>query len=87
MRVRANFIGPYRKCKYFYLEKKHLKNKRAFIKHIQKVAADWPSGTYYLKLSDGRVFARFDLINGKVKQLYRESPSTGKEYPVWDWFK
>jgi len=87
MRVRVNYIAPYRKCRYFYLEKSHLKNKRTFIKHIQEVAKGWPNGTYYLKMSDGQIFARFDLIDGKVKKLYKESPVTGKIYAVWDFLK
>lgn len=87
MRVRVNYIAPYRKCRYFYLEKKHLKNKRAFIKHIHEIASSWPNGTYYLKLSNGQVFARFDMVAGKVKKLYKESPATGKVYALWDWIK
>lgn len=87
MRVRVNFIAPYRKCRYFYLEKKHLRNKRIFVKHIQTIANNWPNGTYYLKLSNGQVFARFDLIAGRVKKLYKESPATGRIYAVWEWIK
>ncbi|MBD3262825.1 hypothetical protein GF374_00405 [Candidatus Woesearchaeota archaeon] len=87
MRVRTKFIAPYRKCRYFYLEKKNLKSKRAFKKHVREIAENWPNGTYYLKLSTGKVFARFDWINGKVKKLYKESPATGKIYPICDWIR
>ena len=86
MRVRIKYIAPYRKCRYFYLEKKHLKSKKQFEKHIREVAETWPNGTYYLKMSDGRIFARFDLIAGKVKKLYKESPATGKIYLICEWF-
>ena len=85
MRVRVNYIAPYRKCRYFYLEKKHLKNKRAFAAHVKEVASNWPNGTYYLKLSNGQVFSRFELVAGRVKKLYKESPATGKVYAIWDW--
>ncbi|MEM2874183.1 MAG: hypothetical protein QW063_01930 [Candidatus Nanoarchaeia archaeon] len=86
-RVKANFIAPYRKCKYLYLEPKNLKTKNLFIKHITQIIENWPNGTYYLKLSDGRVFARFDVLNGKVHKLYKDSPITGKPYPVWAFWK
>jgi len=85
-RVRANFIAPYRKCRFFYLDHPHLKTKNAFIKRVEEIAASWPNGTYYLKLSNGQVFARFDMYNGKVKILYKNSPVTGKLYPLWAFF-
>ena len=86
MRVRATYIAPYRKCKYFYLDKTHLKSKKDFLKHAEPIIGNWPNGTYYLKLSSGEVFARFDVYNGKIKQLYKESPATGKSYVIWNWF-
>ncbi|MFN7088717.1 MAG: hypothetical protein ACK4NX_02810 [Candidatus Paceibacteria bacterium] len=86
-RVKATFIAPYRKCKYLYLEPKDLKTKSRFIKHVTRIAKGWPNGTYYLKLSSGQVFARFDIVDGKVHKLYKDSPVTGKPYPVWAFWK
>lgn len=85
MRVRSNYIAPYRKYPFFYLEKKDLKAKKDFMKHIRKIASGWPTGTYYLKIASGQVFARFNVRDGKIT-LIKESPATGKIYPVWDWF-
>jgi hypothetical protein len=85
-RVKANFIAPYRKCKYLYVEPKDLKTKGAFLKCIKRVASIWPNGEYCLKLSDGRVFARFSIINGKINKFFKTSPITQKEYLVWAWW-
>jgi len=86
-RVRANFAAPYRKCKYFYIEKADVKTKTKFIKRIEHIASSWPNGTYFLKMSSGVVFARFDAYDGKVRALYKDSPVTGKLYLVWNFFK
>ena len=69
-RVRANFAAPYRKCKFFYLDRTHTKSKNTFIKRIEEVAANWPNGTYFLKMGSGQVFARFDMFEGKVRVFY-----------------
>jgi len=87
MRVRSTYIAPYRKCRCLYLEEKHLKTKANFIKRLKEVASNWPTSTYYLKTNSGKVFARFDITDGKVKQLYKESPATAQIYPVWQFFK
>ena len=86
-RVKINFIAPYRKCKYLYIEPKDLKTRVSFLRRIRQIALIWPNGDYYLKLSDGRVFARFAILNGKLHKFYKSSPVTQKEYPVWNWWK
>jgi hypothetical protein len=87
MRVRSTYTAPYRKCKYFYLEPRHLKTKAQFVKRIKEVAGNWPTGTFFLKTDSGKIFARFDLHDGKVKQLYKDSPATSMPYPIWQHFK
>ncbi|HLG29866.1 MAG TPA: hypothetical protein VI387_06600 [Candidatus Brocadiales bacterium] len=86
-RVKANFIAPYRKCKYVYLDANKLKTKASFIKHLSHITPSWPTGGFYLKLSDGRVFSRFDVVSGKIHKFYKESPITGKPYPIIAWWK
>jgi len=49
-RVRANFAAPYRKCKFFYLDRVNLKSRKGFLKHVQNVCKGWPNGIYFLKL-------------------------------------
>ncbi|MBI4095550.1 MAG: hypothetical protein HY438_01680 [DPANN group archaeon] len=87
MRVRQNFVAPYRKYRFLFVDKQDLKTRKQFVKRLENVSASWPQGTYYLKLSNGLVFARFDVSErGKVKKLYEASPATSKPYPVWEWF-
>lgn len=86
-RVRANFVAPYRKCKFFYLDRTHLKSKNSFIKRIEEVSGNWPNGTYFLKMGNGHVFARYDMFEGKVRVLYKDSPVTSKPYIVWYFLK
>ncbi len=87
MRVKPTFVAPYRKCRFFYLDPKDLKTKRSFTKHIEEIARNWPNGVYYLKMSSGKIFVRFEMYDGKVRKLYKDSPITGKEYPAWYFFK
>jgi hypothetical protein len=86
-KVRANFMAPYRKCKYIYMEPKILKSKKSFLNFLSSLVKNWPTGSYYLKLSTNQVFARFDVINGKVARFYEKSPITGKLYPIWEHWK
>ena len=87
MRVKPTFVAPYRKCRFFYMEQKDLKTKRSFTKHIERIAHGWPNGSFYLKMSTGQIFSRFEMYNGEVKKLFKDSPITGKEYPIWYFFK
>jgi hypothetical protein len=81
LRARPSFIAPFRKCKFFYVELEDLKTEKRFLDKIEEIAKSWPTSTYYLKLSNGTVFARFDIINGKVRKLFKQSPATRIPYP------
>ena len=87
MRIRKNYAAPYRKCKYFAVSRKVLRSLKDFREYIKKVARTWPQSSYYLKLQDGKIFARMDVANGRLKKLYKTSPVTGKVYPIWDYIK
>ncbi len=87
MRVRQNFAAPYLKYKYLYMQKGDLKDKKSFIKRLHGVCSSWPPGIYYLKISDGGVFVRFEISNGKIKKIFETSPATNKPYPINDCFK
>src|SRR3972149_4333582 len=86
-RVRANFVAPYRKCKLFYLDRSNLKSRKGFMNHVQNVCRGWPNGVYFLKLTNGKVFARYEIVNDEVRTIFKDSPTTNKEYPVWDHFR
>ena len=46
-RVRANFAAPYRKCKFFYLDRVNLKSRKGFLKHTQNVSKGRPNAIYF----------------------------------------
>ena len=85
IRVKTTYSGPFRKHPYFQLERKNVRDKRALKKHIETTAGNWPNGEYYLKNSEGQIFVRFDMLNGKVRYLYDKSPITGNPY-TWPEF-
>ncbi|MGB9675293.1 MAG: hypothetical protein ACP5IJ_00845 [Candidatus Nanoarchaeia archaeon] len=85
-KIKTNFMAPFKKCRYLYIEPKTLKSKVTFLKYLNNFIRNWPNGTYYLKLSTNQVFARFDVTNGKISRFYEKSPITGKVYPIWNYW-
>ncbi|MEM2954342.1 MAG: hypothetical protein QW625_00080 [Candidatus Nanoarchaeia archaeon] len=86
-RVKVNFIAPFKKCKYVYVEPRLLKSKNSFLRYLENLVSSWPNGAFYLKLSSNQVFARFDVLNGKIVRFYEKSPITNKPYPIWLYWK
>lgn len=87
IRVKKQYAAPYLKYRYFYLKKSDLRNELTFKMAIDAVAVNWPPDVYMLKMSDGRVFARFRISNGQLTLLYKASPATGDSYPIWEYFE
>ena len=87
IRVKKQYAAPYLKYRYFYLKKKDLRNEVTFKEAIDAVSMNWPPDVYMFKMSTGKVFARFRISNGGVTLLYRASPATGEEYPIWEFFR
>lgn len=87
IRVKKQYAAPYLKYRYLYLKKKDIKSEIAFKEAVARVAFNWPPDIYMLKLSTGKVFARFRISNGQVTLLYRASPATGESYPIWHFFE
>ncbi len=86
IRVKKQYAAPYLKHRYLYLKRKDLRSEMAFKQSVNAVSINWPPDVYMLKLSTGKVFARFRISNGQVTLLYRVSPATGEQYPIWDFF-
>jgi hypothetical protein len=86
LRVRPTYIAAFRKCRFLYLERDHLTSKRTFLNYLARLTEKWPNGTFYLKLSTGKVFARLEVRDGKVEQILKCSPATGNVYPIWKFF-
>ena len=87
IRVRKQYASPYLKYRYLYLRRKDLRSEMAIKQAINTVSMNWPPDVYMLKMSDGKVFARFRISNGQVTLLYRVSPATGEQYPLWNFFE
>lgn len=88
VRVRRDYAAPYLKHRYFNLKRKDIKSKKLFIQKIESTVLNWPPGCYYLRMSDGKVFARFEItVDGKVRNFYKHSPATGRAYPIWQFFR
>ena len=86
IRVRKNYAAPYLKQKYVYVPKKATKTERTFKQSINEQIRNWPDGVYFLKLSTGKVFIRFEVKENKIVQIYRVSPATGVKYPLYEFF-
>jgi len=86
MIVRKRYSSPYRRASYLVLSNAALKNKKTFIEEIERRSEHWREATYFLKDEHG-VFIRFDLVDGKIKLIYKLSPITDLPYPCWESFK
>ena len=86
MIVRKRYVSPYRRYKYMVLDSGSLRSKKKFIDEIEKRSEHWRDATYFLMEKRG-VFARFEIKEGKVVKLFKNSPVTDLIYPCWDGFK
>ncbi len=82
IRVRKNYAAPYLKQKYVYIGRKDVKSERNFKTAMSEKIRNWPDGIYFLKMSSGKVFTRFEVKEGKIIQVFRVSPATGSKYPM-----
>jgi hypothetical protein len=86
IRVRKNYAAPYLKQKYVYIDKKDVKTEKNFKSAMNEKIRNWPDGVYFLKLSSGKVFTRFQVKENRVTQIFRISPATGLRYPMHEFF-
>ena len=97
LKIRDTYKAPYHKNKFISLKRDHIKDKREFIKFLHNFTDNWSSGTYELQflfsegfMIDGNVYStliRFDVRDGKVVRLWKNSPYSRKEYPIWSYFE
>jgi len=86
IRVKKQYASPYLKYRYLYMKRRDLSSEMTFKQIINSISMNWPPDVYMLKMSNGKVFARFRVSNGQITLLYRVSPATGEQYPIWDFF-
>ncbi len=87
IRVRDKYTGPYRKAPYINFQKEDFLSEVVFKRALRKKIKLWQSGTYMLKMSNGGIFARFDVCDGTLEKIYKESPVTGRLYPLAELFR
>ena len=86
MIVRKRYVSPYRKYKYVTMDGDSMTSRKKFISALEEKSTHWREATYFLMGKDG-VFARFDVVDGKIAKLYKDSPVTDIIYPCWEGFK
>jgi len=86
IRVRKNYAAPYLKQRYLYLKRTDVKTEKNFKEAVNEKSGTWPDGIYFLKMSDGKVFTRFKVHEGRIEQVFRVSPATGTKYPLHEHF-
>lgn len=87
IRIRKQYAAPYLKSRFVYLKRRDISTQKKFVKALADTVKSWPDGTYYLKLSTGKVFVRFEVKEGKIRTIYKTSPITGEKYPIWEYMK
>ena len=97
LKIREAYKAPYHKNKYISIKPKDVVDKRTFVKLLQNYTKNWSSGVYELQylfsqgfMYDSNVystFVRFDVRDGKLVKVWKNSPYSRKEYPIWSYFK
>ncbi len=87
IRIRSKYAAPYLKHRYIYLSRRDVSSESTFKKAMNQKVSGWPDSMYYLKLSDGKVFVRFRIKNGRVTNIYKRSTITGNRYPIAEYIK
>ena len=87
IRIRKRDAAPFLKYKYIYLKKADVKSKKSFSDKINNICKSWPDSEYQLKTSEGKVFVKFRIKDGKVAGVLKKSDITGNDYPVAKYMK
>jgi len=97
LKIRETYKAPYHKNKFIPVKKPDVLEKRIFLKLLNQYTGNWSSGIYDLQYLVTKrttmfnemyaTFIRFDVRDGKVVKLWKLSPYTKKEYPIWEYFR
>ena len=97
LKIRETYKAPYHKNKYISVKKPDVMDKSGFKKLIQGYTSNWSSGIYDLQYLQSKrtkmfnemyaTFVRFDVRDGKVVKLWKNSPYNKKEYLIWEIFR
>jgi|TARA_Y100000310_G_C20575544_1_gene760213 hypothetical protein len=82
-KVEKKFIVPNQKKFYLFPSNYFLMSLDKFRQFVEKEMENF-HGEFLLKDNKGKPFARFKLENGKMKKIWRCSPTTKRMYPIWN---
>ncbi len=93
LKIRETYKAPYHKNKFITVKKTHCENQTEFKKFMHQFTGNWSSGSYDIQfvLKEGNyiqntiysTLVRIDIRDGKVVKLWKASPYTKVEYPIW----
>ncbi len=84
-KVERKYIKPYHKLKGLYYTDYYLQDLDRFRKKTEKYF-ELHNGIYILYNSDNKPIIKFDIFEGKMKQIYKTTTS-GYLYPLFDKWK
>jgi len=97
LKIRDTYKAPYHKNKFLNINKKNIDSKTGLKKFLQQYTINWSSGTYdiqfvlvpgdYFKEPVYSTLMRFDVRDGKVVKVWKASPYSKREYPIWEYLK
>ncbi len=97
LKIRETYKAPYHKNKFLSVSKINCASIPDFKKFMHQYIGNWSSGSYDLQFvykegtySQNTIYStliRIDVREGKVVKIWKSSPYTKKEYPLWGVFK
>ena len=94
LKIRETYKSPYHKNKFLSVKKNICETLTEFKKFMHQFTGNWSSGSYDVQfvLKEGSyssntlysTLVRVDIRDGKISRVWKNSPYTGKEYPLWD---
>ena len=91
LKIRETYKAPYHKTRFLNIKRKHLKTKKEFKEFLEQYTQYWSAGFYEIQYNVKEklysTFIRFNVKEGKVTDLLKESPYSKAKYPLWSFVK
>jgi len=97
LKIRETYKAPYHKNKYLSVSKSNCASIPDFKKFMHQFIGNWSAGSYDLQFvykegtyAQNTIYStlvRIDVREGKVVKIWKSSPYTKREYPLWGIFK
>ncbi|MFH1376723.1 MAG: hypothetical protein ABIH25_03740 [Candidatus Woesearchaeota archaeon] len=93
LKIRDVYKAPYHKNKYVIIKQKDCESVVDFKKKLHEYTGNWSSGLYdlqfvlkegtYLQPTIYSTLIRIEIRSGRVAKVWKASPYSKKEYPIW----